>query len=488
MSSEDKSYIYIEKSIFQKDSQKKDIENIVALDTGERLKVLEEIEETLPFIHISRPSTDEYLDSHKKELRKFLEIKKTLLNTLIENLEHNLIEKMSEFKRRAFLKEKILFLINEFLFNNKIRLSKEEKDNLLLDLEDEIYGLGPIEQLMRDENINEIMVNGPQNIFVERNGRSELTPLEFYDAEHLLSIIRRIISPLGKRIDESNPMVDARLPDGSRINAVISPIALDGPLLTIRKFSKTPIQMLNLIQWGSINETIATFLSCCVRGRLNIIVSGGTGSGKTTLLNILGSFIPPDERIITIEDSAELKLWQYHKHVVRMETRPANIEDKGEISIRTLVRNSLRMRPDRIIVGEVRGAEAYDMLQAMNTGHDGSISTGHANSPKDMLTRLEAMVMMAVSEVPLAVVRKQISSAIDLIVHIERLPDGTRKLTYVTEVGGINKKGEIQTNDIFQFIESGIDADGKILGRHQPTGYKPTFIEKLKRRGIEITI
>jgi len=362
------------------------------------------------------------------------------------------------------------------------RNDREEVTTLVLD---EVMGYGPITPLLRDDSISEIMVNGPQQVYVEQQGKLYLTRTCFRDNAHLLAVIERIISPLGRRIDESMPMVDARLPDGSRVNAIIPPLALNGCILTIRKFSSHLLGVEDLIRNNTITMPMAKFLEACVKGRLNIVVSGGTGAGKTSTLNIISSFIPADERIITIEDSAELDLKQ--DHVISLETKPPNIDGKGEVGIRELVRNSLRMRPDRMVVGEVRGGEALDMLQAMNTGHDGSLTTGHSNSPRDMISRLETMVLMAGMELPVKAIREQIASAIDLIVHQSRLQDGSRKITQITEVLGM--EGEIITlQDIFIFEQFGLDERGRVKGSHRATGLIPRCRERLAARGIGLPV
>lgn len=358
-----------------------------------------------------------------------------------------------------------------------------ERQRLVQELMDEILGLGPITPLLNDPEVNEVMVNGPRQVYVERRGRLERTDISFYDDAHVLHIMEKIVAPLGRRIDESQPMVDARLPDGSRVNAIIPPLALNGPTLTIRKFAKDPFKVEDLIHFGTLTREMARFLEACVKARLNIIVSGGTGSGKTTTLGVLSAYIPEDERIITIEDAAELQLRQ--THVVTLETRPANIEGKGAITIRDLVRNTLRMRPERIIVGEVRSGEALDMLQAMNTGHDGSLTTGHANAPRDMLARLETMVMMAGMELPMRAIREQIASAIDLIVQQSRMRDGSRRITHITEVLGM--EGDvIVLQDIFRFEQTGLDKQGNVLGYYRATGIRPQFIDRLEAAGQEL--
>lgn len=363
-------------------------------------------------------------------------------------------------------------IIETVLETQAANMARPERMRIANELYDSIRGLGPLEKLLMDDSISEIMVNGAKQVFIERKGKLVLSDVTFFDDDQLLNVIDRIVSPLGRHIDEANPMVDARLPDGSRVNAVIPPLSLSGPLLTIRKFSRTPLTVENLISFGSMTIKMAAFLEACVKGRLNILVSGGTGSGKTTLLNVLSAFIPHDERIVTIEDSAEIQLQQ--AHVLTLEARPANLEGKGQITIRDLVRNALRMRPDRIIVGEVRGGEALDMLQAMNTGHEGSMTTGHANSTRDMLARLETMVLMAGMSLPIPAIRQQISSAIDLIVQQSRLRDGSRKTTSISEVLGM--EGDvIVMQEIFRYDYG----DGRTTGRFRSTGIVPHCCDKL---------
>ncbi len=358
-----------------------------------------------------------------------------------------------------------------------------ERWNLVDALVAEITGFGPIQPLLEDPEISEIMINGPHRVYVERKGKLELTGIQFLDDRHVMHIVEKIISPLGRRLDESSPMVDARLPDGSRVNAIIPPLSLVGPAVTIRKFSQNPLGVEDLIRFGSLTRGMARFLEACVRARLNIVVSGGTGSGKTTLLNVLSSFIPPEERIVTIEDAAELKLQQ--EHVVSLETRPPNVEGKGEVTIRMLVRNALRMRPDRIVVGEVRGGEALDMLQAMNTGHDGSLTTLHSNGPRDTLSRLETMVLFAGVDLPVRAIREQIASAIDLIVHQVRFRDGSRKVAFITEVQGL--EGEvIVLQDVFRYVQKGVDERGRVRGEFVWSGALPRCLEKIKAEGIEL--
>jgi pilus assembly protein CpaF len=358
-----------------------------------------------------------------------------------------------------------------------------ERDAIASDLYAEIIGYGPIQSLLDDPEVSEVMVNARDKVYAEKKGKLVLTEVQFGSDQQILQVIEKIVAPLGRRIDEGSPMVDARLPDGSRVNAIIPPLALKGPSVTIRKFAKKPITIENLVEWGTLTKPMALFLEACVKARLNVVVSGGTGSGKTTTLNVLSSFIPDDERIVTIEDAAELQLRQ--EHVVSLETRPPNIEGKGEISIRHLVKNSLRMRPDRVVVGECRGGEALDMLQAMNTGHDGSLTTGHANSPRDMIARLETMVMMAGMELPVKAIREQIASAVDLIVQVARLKDGTRKITHITEVQGM--EGDVVVlQDIFLFRQTGISSEGKVLGALAPTGIRPKFYDKLAEHGCAV--
>ncbi len=365
-----------------------------------------------------------------------------------------------------------------------VKLPESLRLQLFRDILDDLIGFGPIQPLLEDADITEVMVNRPDQVFIERKGRLEDTPIKFDDENHIARIIERIIAPLGRRVDTDSPMVDARLPDGSRVNAVIPPVAIDSPLLTIRKFSKEKLTLDQLIEFDTLTRTMGEFLRACVLGRLNIVVSGGTGSGKTTLLNVLSSFIPEVERVITIEDSAELRLDQVH--VVRMESRPPDIDGRGQITIRDMVRNSLRMRPDRIIVGECRGGEALDMLQAMNTGHDGSLTTLHANSPRDALSRLETMVLMAGMELPLKVIRQQVASAVDLIVHQSRLKNGPRKITAISEVAGMEGDTIVMT-DIFRFEQTGVTPDGEAVGHFKPTGIRPMFSPRLEAVGYRLS-
>jgi len=373
-------------------------------------------------------------------------------------------------------------LFEQILSEENIVLSRQERHRLFEQISAEILGLGPLQILLEENDITEIMVNGPRNVYVERKGKIHRVPISFESDEHVLRIIERIVAPLGRRIDETSPFVDARLPDGSRVNAIIPPISLIGPTITIRKFSKEPITIEQLIKYGSITPEAMKFLKACVEARLNIVISGGTGSGKTTLLNVLSQFIPSDERIITMENAAELQLRQ--EHVITLESRPPNIEGKGEITIRQLVINSLRMRPDRIIVGEIRDEESLDMLQAMNTGHDGSMTTAHSNSPRDTLARIETMAMMAGVELPIRAIRGQIASAIDIIIHQDRLRDGSRRVVNITEIG--NMEGDIITmTDIFVFEQTGIEND-EIIGQLRPTGLRPKAISQIEATGIHL--
>lgn len=374
-------------------------------------------------------------------------------------------------------------IIDEFITENHPEIGRIDRSYIIKSVQNEITGLGPLEELIGDETISEIMVNGPGQVYVERKGKLVLSDVKFQDEEHVRRIIDRIVSPLGRRIDDSNPMVDARLKDGSRVNAIIPPLALCGSTITIRKFSDTPLTIGNLMNFGSLSPEMAGFLEAGVRGKLNILVSGGTGSGKTTLLNVLSAFIPHDERIVTIEDAAELKLMQ--DHVVSLESRPANLEGVGAITIRDLVRNALRMRPDRIVVGEVRGGETLDMLQAMNTGHDGSLTTAHANSARDALARIETMVMMAGMDLPVTAIRQQVAGALDLIVQQARLRDGSRKITSICEITGM--EGDIiTTQEIFRFVVDGMDNNNKFIGHFESTGVVPHCNEKIKSNGVDV--
>jgi pilus assembly protein CpaF len=407
----------------------------------------------------------------------YFDLKTRVQNKLLSELDPSMDVTRTDEVRRT-----IQELFEQILAEENIVLSRPERARLFEQIAAEILGFGPLQPLLEDDTITEIMVNGPKNVYVERKGKIHRVPVTFENNDHVMRIIDRIVAPLGRRIDESSPYVDARLQDGSRVNAVIPPISLVGPTLTIRKFSRNPITVEQLIQFGSISPEAVQFLKACVEARLNILISGGTGSGKTTFLNVLSSFIPGDERILTIENAAELQLRQ--EHVVTLESRPPNIEGRGEITIRDLVINALRMRPERIIVGECRGGETLDMLQAMNTGHDGSMTTAHANSPRDAISRVETMCLMAGMDLPVRAIREQVASAMDLICQQERMRDGTRKITSITEVSGM--EGDVITmTDIFVFEQTGIE-NGKIIGRLRPTGLRPKFMDKIEAAGINL--
>ena len=407
----------------------------------------------------------------------YFDLKTRVQNRLLAELDPSM-----DITKTDDVRKTIQGLFEQILNEENIVLSRPERARLFEQISAEILGLGPLQPLLEDETVTEVMVNGAKNIYVERKGKIHRVPVTFESNDHVMRIIDRIVAPLGRRIDESSPYVDARLADGSRVNAVIPPISLIGPVLTIRKFSKIPITLEQLVQFGTLTPDSIQFLKACVEARLNIVISGGTGSGKTTLLNILSGFIPSDERIITIENAAELQLRQ--EHVVTLESRPPNIEGRGEITIRNLVVNALRMRPDRIIVGEIRDDAALDMLQAMNTGHDGSMTTLHSNSPRDTLSRLETMTLMAGMELPVRAIREQVSSAIDMIIHEERMRDGSRKVTFITEVSGM--EGDIiTTTDLFVFEQTGLEY-GKVLGHIRPTGLRPNFMEKIEAAGIHL--
>ncbi len=405
-----------------------------------------------------------------------LRLKKYLADNLLRSLE---MEDVAVDQRNAYLQQQITQIYEQ----TQLKLPDDLRKQIFSQVLNDLLGFGPIQSLLDDDEVTEIMVNGPKKIFVEKKGQLTKSNVTFDDDDHVLRIIDRIILPLGRRVDADSPTVDARLPDGSRVNAVVRPVAIDGPSITIRKFRKDKLQVSDLVKFGSMTEQMAEFLRACVKARFNIIISGGTGSGKTTLLNVMSGFIPENERIITIEDAAELQLQQ--DHVMRMETKAANADGRHAVTIRELVKNSLRMRPDRIVVGEVRGAEALDMLQAMNTGHDGSLTTVHANTPRDALSRIETLVLMAGMDLPLKVVRQQVSSAVDLIVQQTRLKDGQRKVTAVTEVAGM--EGDIIIlSDIFKFNQSGVTTDGKVLGEVNATGIRPNFTPRLEAAGFKL--
>ncbi len=407
----------------------------------------------------------------------YQDLKSRVQNKLLAGLDPQMdVTRVNDVRRT------IQELFEQILNEENIVLSRPERARLFEQIAAEILGLGPLQPLLEDETITEVMVNGAKNVYIERKGKIVRVPVSFESNDHVMRIIDRIVSPLGRRIDESSPYVDARLPDGSRVNIIIPPVSIVGPVITIRKFFKHPITLEQLVQFGTATEECLEFLKACVEARINLVISGGTGSGKTTLLNILSQFIPSDERIITIENACELQLRQ--EHVLPLESRPANIEGRGEITIRQLVINALRMRPDRIIVGEIRDEAALDMLQAMNTGHDGSMTTCHSNSPRDTLSRIETMTMMAGMELPVRAIREQVSSAIDLVIHQERMRDGTRKIVNITEVTGM--EGDVITmTDIFLFEQVGYE-NGRVVGRLRPTGLRPKFMEKIEGAGIHL--
>jgi pilus assembly protein CpaF len=407
------------------------------------------------------------------------ELKFSIHRKLLDRINLPALSAMGGERMRIEVRGAVAKLIEE----ERSPLSLVEKDRIIEEVLDEVFGLGPLEPLLEDPTISDILVSTPKLVYVERAGKLYEIPVEFKDDAHLQRIIEKIVSRVGRRIDESSPLVDARLPDGSRVNAVIPPVAVDGPLLSIRRFGRDPLKASDLVRMLSITEGMMQFLEACVKSRLNILITGGTGAGKTTLLNVLSGFIPENERIVTIEDAAELQLRQ--RHVARMESRPANIEGQGAIRIRQLVINALRMRPDRIVVGEVRGEEALDMLQAMNTGHDGSLTTLHCNSPRDAIGRLEVMVGMANANMGVRAIRQQISSAVDLFVQISRMSDGTRKITYITECVGMEGE-QVTSQDIFLFEKTGIADNGRVTGRFRPTGIRPKFYERLKVAGMAL--
>ncbi len=433
-------------------------------------QIQEAVNETVSFSNKSSvPFVDEYSDLKDKIHGEIIE----LINQ----------EVFSGAKIEIQKEEYILQSIETLVEDKGSVIPRSDRSRLVKEIYNNVVGLGPLEPLLIDPEITEIMVNGPYSVYVERRGKIELSSTVFKNSEHLMNVLNRIVSSIGRRIDESSPMVDARLADGSRVNAIIPPLALNGPTITIRKFSKKPYTDSDLIRFGSTSPKMISFLEACVKGKMNVIVSGGTGSGKTTLLNVLSGYIPSNERIVTIEDAAEIQLLQ--NHVITLECRPANLEHAGEITIRDLVRNSLRMRPDRIIVGEVRSGETLDMLQAMNTGHDGSLTTAHANTPRDLVSRLETMVLMSGMEIPIKAVREQISSALNIIVQQSRMRDGSRKIVNITEVVGM--EGDIVTlQDLFYYKAEGLDSSGKLKGNFLSTGIRPSFIEKLADNGINV--
>jgi pilus assembly protein CpaF len=411
--------------------------------------------------------------------KSFEELKRHIHSKLVEKLD---LSRVSDLAGDT-LRREIRLVVERLCDTENPLLNRMERERLIDEVLDETFGFGPLEMLLKDPTISDILVNGPYKVYVERRGKLEKADIKFRDNDHLLQIIDRIVSKVGRRVDETSPMVDARLPDGSRVNAIIPPLALDGPTMSIRRFGTNPLKLEDLLNYKAFTAEMAMMMEAAIKARLNIIISGGTGAGKTTLLNTLSSFIPPEERVVTIEDAAELQLQQ--EHVVRLETRPPNIEGKGEVTTRDLVRNSLRMRPDRIIIGECRGAEALDMLQAMNTGHEGSLTTLHANSPRDAQSRLETMIMMAGFELPIKAMRQQISSAIDLIIQANRLTGGPRKITSITEVMNMEQDVVIM-QDIFRFKQLGIDQNGRTYGQFEATGVRPSFMPRLEAKGIKL--
>jgi len=436
-----------------------------------------ESDESKRLAEMRRRKAVEAQSSGKQGAGSYQDLKSRVQNKLLAELDQTF-----DPSRKDEIRRHIEELFNSILAEESMFLSSAERKRLFEAIVSDILGYGPIEPLLTDESVSEVMVNGPKNIFVERKGQLTRANVAFDSDEHVMRIIDRIVAPLGRRVDESSPLVDARLPDGSRVHVVIRPIALNGPTITIRKFSKTPLGIQDLIRFGSMTQEMADFLRACVIARLNMVVSGGTGSGKTTLLNVLSSFIPNDERIITVENAAELQLQQ--EHVVTLESRPSNIEGKGAVSIQDLVIACLRMRPERIVVGECRGGEALDMLQAMNTGHDGSLTTLHANTPRDAIARCEVMCLMAGMDLPVRAIREQIAAAVDVIVQQQRLRDGSRRILYVTEVQGM--EGEMITmSDIFEFEQTAVE-NGKIIGRIRPTGIRPKFIDRIEDAGIHL--
>jgi pilus assembly protein CpaF len=428
----------------------------------------------------AKAASSSTFDAQREDM--FKQLRGKLHFKIVEELGPTLYDRqMSDAELRLRVLEMLEWALDQ---EEGVPLTRADRTALLNEIASDVLGYGPIDPLLNDPDVTEVMVNGPHQVYAERGGRLTVTDARFVDSTHLRRIIDKIVGQVGRRVDESTPMVDARLPDGSRVNAIVHPLAIGGPFLTIRKFSVDPLTERDLINFGTFDERVAKFLHACVRGRMNLLISGGTGSGKTTTLNVMSSYLPGDERIVTIEDAAELQLHQ--DHVLSLEARPANIEGKGAIAIRDLVRNALRMRPDRIVVGEVRGGEALDMLQAMNTGHDGSLTTVHSNSPRDTLSRVETMVLMAGFDLPVRAIREQISSAIDLIVHVARLRDGTRRVTHVTEVEGM--EGDVITlQDLFLFdFGMGVDENGKYKGRLKATGIRPTFSDALRDQGIKL--
>jgi pilus assembly protein CpaF len=434
------------------------------------------IRETNPaLLHAARPGDETPAGGQ----HTFQEMKSRLHRAIINRMDLTKLGQLDAEQLRA----EVSRLAEGLLAVENTPLSTNDRERLVEEVRHELFGLGPLEPLLADPTISDILVNSPQNIYIERRGKLERTNVTFKDDEHLMRVIERIVSSVGRRIDESSPMVDARLSDGSRVNAIIPPLSLDGPVLSIRRFGAEPLRMAKLIEIGALTTDIADMFEMCVNARLNVLISGGTGAGKTTLLNALSAYIPQEQRIVTIEDSAELQLQQ--PHVVRLETRPPNIEGRGEVTQRDLVKNALRMRPDRIVIGEVRGGEAIDMLQAMNTGHDGSLTTVHANTPRDALARLETMIQMTGMKLSERAMRQQIASALNLVIQAARLSDGTRRVVSISEITGM-EGDTITMQEIFQFERKGIDKDGHVVGRFRPTGVRPRFAERLKVYGMQL--
>ncbi|NOX54647.1 MAG: CpaF family protein [Planctomycetes bacterium] len=419
--------------------------------------------------------------SHPRDAgsNEFEQLKQAIHAKLVEKLD---LSRLGELEGDS-LRREIRLVVEHLCDTENPLLTRAERERLIEEVLDETFGFGPLEILLKEPDIADIMINGPKNVFVERNGRIERSSVVFRDNDHLMQILDRIVSKVGRRIDETSPMVDARLPDGSRLNAIIPPLSLDGPALTIRRFGTNPLSLEDLLNFGTFTPEMVMLLEAAIKARINMIISGGTGSGKTTLLNTLSSFIPDDQRIITIEDAAELQLQQ--GHVLRLETRPPNIEGKGQVTATDLVRNALRMRPDRIIIGECRGAETLDMLQAMNTGHEGSLTTIHANSPRDAVSRIETMVTMAGVELPMRAIRQQFAAAVDLIIQVNRLQGGPRKVTHITEVLNM-EQDTVVMQDIFLFVQDGVDEEGRAYGHFEATGVRPTFMDRLEQAGMRL--
>ena len=450
---------------------------------------LDKIQKQVSLTRHERPMTEMFFEVRERKSVLFANISRAVLKSLSshDRMMTMIRSSMSREEKSRELKASSAVILQDVLSALAASLTTREKELVLLEIIDEVLGLGPIEQLIRDREIGEIMINWPDFIFIERRGKIELTPLKFQDTEHLMKTVEKILSPVGRRVNESTPCVDARLADGSRVHVAIAPVALNGPLVTIRKFPERALTLDDLIDAGTLSPAMADFLKCCVEGQLNILVSGGTGSGKTTLLNVLGMFIPSGERIVVIEDSAELQIHRMHVNVARLESKLANMEGRGEIPIRELLRNALRMRPDRIVIGEVRGGEAFEMLQAMNTGHDGSLSTAHANSPMDMIHRLEGMCLMAGLDLPIPVIRRMIAGGLNLIIQQNRLKDGTRRMVEISEVAGM-EDGHVKLQSLWKFRSTGTDARGRIAGAFDRSAHQPKCLDKLVSAATELNL